>query len=326
MRISSRVYGDFDVTEPVIQEIIQSPAIQRLKGIDQAGYIEPYFPGTKQTRYEHSIGCYILLHKYGASREEQIAGLIHDVSHTVFSHCSDYIFKEGNPSKHTYQDDIFRSYVMSTNIPDILEKYGYDVNYILDEHNFPLQERELPDLCGDRIDYFLLTLVEYKDKTQEEVLDILSHLHVIDGDWVFDDINVCHEYAKLFFHANKFYYSGIPTALMFHTVSSYIKYAFEKGYIQKEDFFTTDEEVLKKIQPFHKSDEKLAHLFDQMNGNLEYTEDRENYNVEMICKSRIVDPYVLVDNKEVRLSKMVPEWKEVLETENKPKKHYLRVE
>lgn len=76
MNIKDRVYGDVEISEPVLLEIINSPTLQRLKDIDQAGYFEPYFPGTCHSRFEHSVGVCSLLKKYGAPIEEQIAGLI----------------------------------------------------------------------------------------------------------------------------------------------------------------------------------------------------------------------------------------------------------
>ena len=41
----------------------------------------------------------------------------------------------------------------TSEIPNILERYGFNLDYILDDKNFPLKERSLPDLCADRIDY-----------------------------------------------------------------------------------------------------------------------------------------------------------------------------
>ena len=130
MKYIDRIYGEFEISEPVILEIINSPEMQRLKGVDQAGYFEAYFPGTAHSRFEHSVGDYLLLKKYGASIEEQIAGLIHDVSHGAFSHAADYYFSSGSQEKQDYQDNSFENYVRNSNLPKILGKHDFDLKYI----------------------------------------------------------------------------------------------------------------------------------------------------------------------------------------------------
>ncbi|MBM3255849.1 MAG: HD domain-containing protein [Candidatus Moranbacteria bacterium] len=91
MIYTDRIYGKIKITEPIILELINCPSIQRLKGIDQAGYSKPWFSGIPRTRFEHSMGVFILLKKYNACLEEQIAGLIHDASHLTFSHAKDML-------------------------------------------------------------------------------------------------------------------------------------------------------------------------------------------------------------------------------------------
>ncbi len=94
-----------------------------------------------------------LLKKYDASLEEQIAGLLHDVPHTAFSHVVDFVFGTG---KHQgYHERFMKQVIYDSEIPSILEEHGIDVEEVLDESNFKLLERGVPDLCADRIDYFL---------------------------------------------------------------------------------------------------------------------------------------------------------------------------
>lgn len=122
MNYSDRIYGKFAITEPIVLELIARRPLQRLKGIDQAGYFEPHFPGTSFSRFEHSLGVFLLLRKYGAPLPEQLAGLIHDVSHAAFSHCIDYVFPEGSQKIHSYQDAIFADFVNASEIPGVLKK------------------------------------------------------------------------------------------------------------------------------------------------------------------------------------------------------------
>jgi len=123
MIYNDKIYGKFKITEPVILELIKSLVIQRLKKINQYGYVGSYLPQAKTSRFEHSLGVFCLLRKYGTPIEEQISGLLHDVSHSVFSHCIDYVFKKKTANKQSHQDDIFNAYIRKTEIPKILKKY-----------------------------------------------------------------------------------------------------------------------------------------------------------------------------------------------------------
>ena len=176
------IFGEFRIEEPVILELINSKSLQRLKGINQAGYL-PSLYGLKiknlpflekeYNRFTHSLGVYLLLLKFGAPLEEQVAGLIHDVSHSAFSHIIDYVLEEGSETEHSYQDNVFVNFVRKSEIPQILEKYNLDLEYILDENNFPLKERELPDLCADRLEYSLRSAFLFGEIRKEDV-DLFS--------------------------------------------------------------------------------------------------------------------------------------------------------
>ena len=84
------IFGTFEVTDSVLLELLETNAMQRLKGVQQAGICyfvkDPY----SFTRYEHSVGVCMLCRMFGASLQEQVAALLHDASHTVFSHVGDF--------------------------------------------------------------------------------------------------------------------------------------------------------------------------------------------------------------------------------------------
>ena len=118
MKYKDSIYGEFDITEPVILALINSPVLQRLKGVSQAGYKPLYAKEIIVNRFDHSVGVCLLLNKYKAPIEEQIAGLIHDVSHSSFSHCIDYALKGGSEKKHSLQDNVFDSFVKNSELKE----------------------------------------------------------------------------------------------------------------------------------------------------------------------------------------------------------------
>lgn len=317
-----QVYGTITITVPVILDIVKSPTFRRLRGIDQAGYAKPYFPGTEHTRFEHSLGVYELLRRYNAPLEEQISGLIHDVSHAAFSHCIDYVLAK-KAEEQAHQDNIFEEFVRKSEIPAVLKKDSIDIEYILNDKNFPLKERKLPDICADRIDYSLRTARAYNETTKEEVKNLLGSLQVHNQQWVFQDVSSAKEYAELFKRMNDRYYAGFPSAVMFRTVGDYLRHALQQGYVASSDFFTTDIEVLQKIEPHHKKDRLLQVLWQRMNKKAKPAGNKKEADAVVKCKSRVVDP--LCWNKGVarRLSEVEPGWKAVVERELQPKEHFI---
>ena len=322
MKYTDRVYGNFEIKEPVILELINSKTLQRLKDIDQAGYFEPHFPGTAHSRFEHSIGVYLLLKMYGAPIEEQIAGLIHDVSHSTFSHCIDYVLDAGSEKEHNHQDNVFDEFVRKSEIPEIIKKYNINLDYILDDQNFPLKEKDLPDLCADRIDYSLRTATIFKEIENGKYF--IENLLAENGQWIFKDFESVEKYAKLFLKLNADYYAGLPSAVMFRTVGDYLRYSLSKNYISETDLYTTDKIVLGKIEPYIRTNVKLGLLFDRMNNKIGFRNDPNNYTEKVFCKSRVINPLCRHDGKIKRVSEVNSSWNDIIDQESKPKEYFLK--
>ena len=102
-------FGNFDVEEPVLIELLESNAMQRLKKINQYGVATFTTHRENYSRYDHSLGVFAILRMNQAPIKEQVAGLIHDVSHTVFSHVGDWIFKK------EYQDKDYQNFISKKN-------------------------------------------------------------------------------------------------------------------------------------------------------------------------------------------------------------------
>ena len=332
MRYHDQVYGDFIIAEPVILELINSPALQRLKGVNQGGYgpmlTKPCVRANElgHNRFTHSLGVYLLLHKYKAPLEEQVAGLIHDVSHSVFSHCIDYVSATGNGKEQNHQDNLHDSFIKKTSIPKILKKYGFDLDYILDDKNFPLKETLLPDLCADRIDYILREAVFFKEISKAGASELIENLTVRDKKWVFKNFKSAKKFARLFFKMNKEYYSGLSAARMFLAIGGCVKYALQKKYIKPEDLYTTEKNILIKIKKHLKQDKILNLLWLKMNNKIKAKQVSGNYDGQIFCKSRIVDPLFLNQGKIKRLSETLPGWSKIVKQELKPKQYFLKFE
>jgi len=318
------VYGRTEINEPIVLEIINSPEMQRLKWIDQAWYFESYFPWSAHFRFEHSVWVYLLLRKYWAPLEEQIAWLIHDISHWVFSHCLDYVFDEWNQKEQNHQDNIFEDFLRNTTIPNILERYWLNLNHILDDARHPLKENNLPEICADRIDYSLRDAFHYDNISTEKIRNILNNLKVVNNNRIFENIDVARDYSDLFLRMNEIYRSGIESAIMFQTVWDLFKYARKTWYVEREDFYTTDEQILNKIKQYLDKDEKLYFYRQRMNNIIKCKNNPDDFDVRIFCKSRFVDPFWNNNGKYFRLSDIDNQRKENIKNKNQAKEYFLK--
>lgn len=329
MHYIDRVYGKQIIDEPVILELLNSPSLQRLRAIDVGGY-RPLWAKQVALRHEedhsrfaHSVGVYLLLREYGASLEEQIAGLIHDVSHSAFSHCIDYVLPGGSEKEHSHQDSQFERFVLQSELPGILKKHGFSVKECMDDSRFPLKERSLPDLCADRIDYSIRTAVVFQERTDKEIRSLLSSLEAHGDQWVFSSFESAKEYAELFCCLNRFYWAGFASAVMFRAVGDCMKYALNKGYISESDLYTTDKEVLLRVEPYVQQDALLEKLWQRMNGVIRATNTPDSFESEVYCKSRVVDPLWISEDGVKRVSDVDIAWANLLQEELQPKRYFI---
>jgi hypothetical protein len=298
MIINHPIYGRFNITEPVLIELIKSPALQRLKKIDNLGAWQFYEKCAGPfSRYRHSLGVMLLLRRSGASLEEQIAGLLHDISHTAFSHVADRVF--GTFLKQNYQDLRLAKAFDLQGINKILAKYRIDPGYILDFRHFPLLEKELPDPCADRIDYTLQD-PHFPKFAAVKPKVLAGHLIVADHQFVFTEKKWAKIYALAVLRLNRAIWCNPLNVALSSTLAGAIKLALKKKLITKIDLYSTDRVFLKKLKAT-KNKEVLAILKNLRKMKVVLVPK----NKSRFCyhtKLRLVDPCYISKGKFVRLS------------------------
>jgi len=321
LKINHKIYGRFIITEPVLIELIKSPALQRLKGVGQNGAHDFHYtsPGPF-TRFQHSIGVILLLRKFNAPLKEQVAGLLHDVSHTAFSHVADFIFD--SHTTQSYQDTKLNKAFEIQGINKILKKHGISPKTILDHKNFPLLEKKLPDLCADRIDYTLQepTLKKIKNANPKA---ILKNLIVWQNQFVFKNQKSAKKFALLYLKMNKILWCNPVEATIYQMLADIIKLGLAKNLIQKHDLFTTDQMVLTKL----KKDPVLARKIIKLKTIRAKAVPKNQAEFHIYSKTRVVDPYFLKNGRLIRLTAVAKNYlKQVRDWEKTAKKgFYIKI-
>lgn len=296
-------YGTFKIKEPVIIELIKSKPMQRIKRISQQGMLKQDVSVLHYSRYEHSIGVMLLLKKLGAGTEEQVAGLLHDVSHTAFSHSTDMLF--GSYETQGMQDSLHPKYINNGQIAKILKKHGFKPSRIANLKLFKLLETEAPNLCADRLDYSLRDLHHLKIKIKQ----IIKHLTLNNGEIIFDSKKQASSYARKYMKLQMNFYASKQNMTRVKILTTALRDALKHRAITKKDIlYGVDGEVIKKIK---KSNALFAKQLLTALSKKNY-KTINNGNTTLKAKFRYVDPKFSGNGSIQRLTGVDPSYRKLI--------------
>jgi hypothetical protein len=190
------LYGTVTIDDSLMIAIIQSSYFERLKGIRDGGQRHFCLAPEFYTRYDHSLGVFALVALFGGSREEQLAALLHDISHTVFSHTGGYFFMSMVTG--ALQDAMHEQFLVETGLEALLAEHNLSIAAV--DHrrsDFMRVKKAAPDLCADNIDSILQSAVLDGYSSKQAVDRLLSHLTFNGSCWYFDDQAAALQCAQL---------------------------------------------------------------------------------------------------------------------------------
>ncbi|MDO7347896.1 HD domain-containing protein [Bacillus stercoris] len=297
MEINDVIYGQHHI-DGVLEELIKSAPMQRLKGIYQGGASFLVNRKWNVTRYEHSIGVMLLIKKLGGTIEEQIAGLLHDVSHTAFSHVADIVFET---QAEDYHENIYQQVIVHSEIPDILQKYGYQSEELLfDDSRWTLLEQPAPELCADRIDYTLRDMYRYGHISLHEAQTFLDHLIVRNGKMFPDGIEAAEWFVGVYYKEVIDFFLDPVNVYGYEYLAQALKAALRHHVISAKDLLKTDQEVLNIL--WSSKNEEVLRLLTSIHPGIQVIEDDIQYDFHQKKKMRLIDPSIFHDDKWIKSS------------------------
>jgi uncharacterized protein len=296
-KITDCIYGEFEIDD-VLMELINCDAVQRLKKIHQVGATYLVDKNLNVTRYEHSVGVMLLIRLLGGSLKEQIAGLLHDISHTAFSHVIDFALDN---SQENYHEAIFNDVVVKSQIPNILMKYGYDYKDILmDEKKWTILEREAPRLCADRVDYTLRDMYSYGYTNKSEVNLFVKEMCIVNNEIVVKSKSKAKWFLNLYYKEVIDFFMSPLNAYAYDKLSKAIKVAINNKELHIDDVLKTDDEVIKILKK--SKDKDILSLVNSLNEDVNVRINEKKYDIYIKGKVRLIDPSVYINGKVYSLS------------------------
>ena len=299
--IQDRLHGAVTLDAPLLIDVYHSQAVQRLTGIYQAGITAFINPVRNTTRLTHSLGVTALLQRLGADVVEQVAGLIHDVPHTAFSHVIDFVFPN---HEHDYHEQQREQVIASSDLPEIFARHDLDWRFVAEAENFFLLEQPLPALCADRLDYFLRDAVTIGLVSTEQVTQLLGHLGVWNGRIVVDEAESALCLGDLFLATDDHIYTSVQEVGWYAVMAEALRAALEAGVIAEADLWQTDQLVLDRLRSAHLP--AIDRWLSLLRPDVQFIRDDAHPDLVVLPKVRAIDPLVSQDDGTVRLCELDP--------------------
>ncbi|KOS64443.1 HD domain-containing protein [Lysinibacillus agricola] len=306
MIISDYLYGEFEIDD-VLEELILSKPVQRLKGIHQGGASYLVNSQWNVTRYEHSVGVMLLIKQLGGSLEEQIAGLLHDVSHTAFSHVIDFVLEN---KAEDYHEEIFVNVIMNSEISLILKKYNLDYEHLLfNTATWKLLEQPAPDLCADRVDYTLRDMYTYGQASLEEIHKFLNDIIVHQGKMCLQSIERAEWFVKTYYQEVLDFFLDPLNIYAYHKLSQTLKLALDNKIITLADFLKEDHELIELMKS--SNDRQVQSLLKQLHPYVKVRVNQSEFDIHQKNKTRLIDPLLYFENQLIRASELSEDVREM---------------
>ncbi|MEM4536048.1 MAG: HD domain-containing protein [Nitrososphaerota archaeon] len=158
--VKDPVHGYIILDEDMLR-IVDSAAFQRLRRISQLPFVYLVYPGARHTRFDHSLGCMHLARIFGERlgldeyklQVLAIAGLVHDIGHTPYSHLLEALLREKGIS----HEDMTLRILGDNEVSNAIEGCGVsvkDVKRVLEKED-PLGSIISGPVDVDKLDFLL---------------------------------------------------------------------------------------------------------------------------------------------------------------------------
>lgn len=325
-----------------LKKYIELPIMQRLSGIGLlcgTDWTSLYKNRFFYSRLDHSVGVALIIWNFTKDKTQTIAGLLHDVSTTVFSHVSD--FRKGDALTQTSTEEPTTKMILSDSaLCKLLESDGIEPKDVVDYHLYPIADNEIPSLSADRLEYMYPSGLALDGSwTFEEIAKTYNDLIILKNEenkeeLGFKTIEMAELYCKKFCMIGHILQLN-ENKLSLQLLSQIMSKAVELDVLQEEDFMTLSEsKIIEKIESFISKktlsveEQKFATMYNTFRKmtKVEHTSQKlpedKYFCVSLKVKQRYINPLVKVGTNSQQAKRL----SEVSDFANKLIKDFLEYE
>lgn len=321
MKISERItplvrlYHE-EIPEALL-ELYQTPPLRRLEDVGMhCGCEYSAFPrfrflpmseyADSYTRDLHSLGAALIVFHFTGDLKQSAAALLHDIATPVFAHVVDFL--KGDHVHQEATEEATREMIeASSEILELLGKYGMSVEDVEDYHRYPIADNPSPGLSSDRLEYTLGNFLCGGRKSLEETGALYRSLCCVENEkgepeLAFTSMQAAEEFSLGALENARLYIADEDRYCMQY-LADLLKKSLEWGVLKPENLYGTEKQVIAALM----RDERSAALWREFENLSEITVSGERpgnrYCVRVPSKLRWIDPLFADGAGSVRISR-----------------------
>ena len=257
------------------------------------------------TRYDHSVGVSLIIWHFTKNQAQTISGLLHDVATPVFAHVVDFMNGDYLKQEST-EADTEAMIDRSPELQSFLNRNDLTTRDVCDYHRYPIADNDIPQLSADRLEYSLGNMINFGICTKETATAFYEDLTVGTNEKNLEELmfrtrQAAEAFALAALECSNIYVSDEDRYAM-QILSEILRYALEHGVIGRNDLYTTEETVIRKLL----LDEQTNAMWKEFRSYRRIARDEPNMTPgkwrKIYAKKRFIDPMVKGSGRISRLS------------------------
>ncbi len=317
--MSEKLYSIYHQEIPsFLLPFLESPEMKRIDHVGMHCGMEytsfPFYKDFKKySRYEHSLGVALIVYHFTSSEKMSLSGLFHDIATPSFAHVIDFL--NGDHEKQESTEEKTLSILFGSKvILSELKKINISLNEVSDYHIYPIADNDSPKLSSDRLEYTLHNFYNYDLATLDEIKEMYDDLCICKNEEGEDEISfqtesLAKKFALLTLKNGQIYVTKEDRFAMEY-LAQLIKKAIQRKVLSEDDLYTTEENVIEKLNQDEISKQDFLSFRNLKRVRLEEKPSNE-YSYQIHAKKRYIDP--LVKDKG-RISSLDPEVKKEIQS------------
>lgn len=314
---------------------LESPVLLRMSDIWQTCWCHysPLFEYKMNlSRFEHSLWVALIIWNFTKSKKQTISWLLHDISHSAFSHVWDFILWD---PEHQESSEKFISELICWDdvITSELKSLSIEIGEIEDYEIYPIADNPGPQLSADRLEYNLSSPFILWCLTADDIAEIYNDLIIWKDEnrqpeLSFTTESLALKFGFLSIENDSTLFSSHEAVFTMTYLAEIIKKMLEIWEIKQTDLYRLwDTDVVSMMESSKDSSIRKAwsNYKTTKKINLQDTSDNNQGFISSKCKRRWVDPLIKKWNSYIRLSNISEDFKNRVEEHKNPKEVFIEI-